>query len=221
MSVWASMEREECWQRVRVYLYTEGSQPKVSFRPADLEHGHRPHTPHRGVRAWLERKLAHYKASWENARSPVVERLRAVWDWLHRWTYPDETFLVRLRSATSVEIAHDLESHGHAAKAWARYLKSRQRRHAMWFAFNVAVAPFTIVLAPLPGPNLIGYWFAYRAVHHGLIVVGLWRVRAGQVSATFHEADVEASRPDKNESEARGGEPAPADSVDAPAGSGS
>ncbi len=34
------------------------------------------------------------------------------------------------------------------------------------------VAPLTVLLAPLPGPNLIGYWFAYRAVHHGLILHG-------------------------------------------------
>jgi hypothetical protein len=53
----------------------------------------------------------------------------------------------------------------------------------------VLVAPLTVVLAPLPGPNLVGYWFVYRAVHHGLILTGLGRARRGLIDMTFRPDD--------------------------------
>ena len=41
--------------------------------------------------------------------------------------------------------------------------------------------PVVAILAILPGPNLIGYWFTYRAIHHCLIVLGIRRARRGKV----------------------------------------
>ena len=38
----------------------------------------------------------------------------------------------------------------------------------------------------LPGPNLIGYWFAYRAIHHPLIVWGIRRVRRNAIPTELH-----------------------------------
>ena len=43
--------------------------------------------------------------------------------------------------------------------------------------FNGSIAPLPLMLWVLPGPNLIGYWFAYRAIHHLLVVWGIRRVR--------------------------------------------
>jgi hypothetical protein len=50
---------------------------------------------------------------------------------------------------------------------------------------NGTIAPFTIVLALLPGPNVIGYWFLYRAIHHMLVVWGIGRVRRAVVVTEY------------------------------------
>ena len=44
----------------------------------------------------------------------------------------------------------------------------------------------SLVLWILPGPNLIGYWFAYRAIHHLLVVWGIRRVRRDVIPTELH-----------------------------------
>jgi hypothetical protein len=52
---------------------------------------------------------------------------------------------------------------------------------------NAIVAPpGLLILWLLPGPNVIGYWFAYRAIHHALIVWGIRRLRRGGVPIELH-----------------------------------
>lgn len=178
---------------MKVYLHSENERPRVSFRAEDLEHAQGEHVHHEGLRGWFERKAAHYKTAWRTSESAVVQRLRVAWDWLHRRTYPDEPLLAHLRSVPSVEVAHaPALERDDAVKLWETYLASRQRRHGAWFAVNLLISPLTVLLAPLPGPNLIGYWFAYRAFHHGLILAGLRKAKTGRVPATFHEADQSA-----------------------------
>ena len=53
-------------------------------------------------------------------------------------------------------------------------------------SLNTLIAPFTVLFAILPGPNVIGYWFAYRAIHHTLIVWGLRRVRTARIPIELH-----------------------------------
>lgn len=175
---------------MRVYLRSENDRPRVSFRHEDLDRAMAERPPHHGVRGWFERKAAHYKTTWHHSGSAVVRGARGVWDWLQRQTYSDEPLLAHLRLLPSVEVAHAPSlGEDDAAKLWENYLTARQRRHAAWFAVNVLVSPLTVLLAPLPGPNLIGYWFAYRAFHHGLILAGVRKAKAGRVPATFHEAE--------------------------------
>jgi hypothetical protein len=47
---------------------------------------------------------------------------------------------------------------------------------------NAILAPFTWLLAILPGPNVVGYWFTYRAIHHALIVLGIRRVQGDRAT---------------------------------------
>ncbi|MDR3639529.1 MAG: hypothetical protein P4L84_37355 [Isosphaeraceae bacterium] len=168
----------------------------MSFRLEDLEREEAPLLSHQGLRGWVERWTNHYKTSWRTAEGPLIRGLRGIWEWLHRRTYDDEPLLSHLRSAAGVEIAHPQSlASDDAVKLWKVYLSSRQWRHGLWFALNVVVSPITVILAPLPGPNLIGYWFIYRAFHHGLILVGLRKVQRGYVQATFHSAEACASEP--------------------------
>jgi hypothetical protein len=50
---------------------------------------------------------------------------------------------------------------------------------------NILILPLSVLLAPLPGPNIIGYWFLYRAVCHVLALLGIRKARAGTAPETF------------------------------------
>ncbi len=69
---------------------------------------------------------------------------------------------------------------------WADYLKRQGRRHLLWLIVNGVIAPFSALFAILPGPNLIGYWFAYRAIHHSLVVWGIRRVQRNKIPTELH-----------------------------------
>ncbi len=113
--------------------------------------------------------------------------MRRAWDWLHSLTRPDETMLARLRSARRIELFHPATRRGSdVSAAWRRYLNYQWRRHLFWMSINGAISPFAFLLFVLPGPNLIGYWFAYRAIHHLLVVWGIRQVWLDRVSTELH-----------------------------------
>jgi hypothetical protein len=135
-----------------------------------------------GVWGWLHERYDRLKSAWEQSETRVAVWTHRAWDWMHSWAHPDESMLVRLRSAHRVDLHHPASRTGAEVCAlWRDYLNHRWWRHLLWLSLNAIIAPFTVVLAPLPGPNVIGYWFAYRAVHHALIVWGIRRVRRGQL----------------------------------------
>ena len=95
--------------------------------------------------------------------------------------------LVRLRSARRIDLNHPASRPADEVRTlWGAYLTHRWWRHLLWMTLNGLIAPFTVVFAVLPGPNVIGYWFAYRAIHHTLIVWGLRRVRNGRIPVDLH-----------------------------------
>ncbi len=113
--------------------------------------------------------------------------MKRLWNWLHSWTHPDEAMLARLWSARRVDLHYPATRPGNEVQTtWRDYLKTQQRRHLVWLTVNGAVSPFALALAPLPGPNLIGYWFAYRAIHHLLVVWGIRRVRYEKIPTELH-----------------------------------
>lgn len=143
-----------------------------------------------GLRARVGARLHRLKLAWKHSESQAARWTRATWDWLQRHTHPDETLLARLRSVRVVEIYHpDALNAGEVEAVWSEFLTRARRRHWPWFLVNLVVAPLTVVLGPLPGPNLIFYWFAYRAVHHGLILRGLRRARTGHVATVLRPTD--------------------------------
>jgi len=140
-----------------------------------------------GQSSWLLDRYERLKAAWERSEARVAVWTRQAWNWLHSWTHPDESMLVRLRSARRIELHHPASRHSaEVAVLWRDYLNHRWWRHLLWLSVNSVVAPFTLLLAPLPGPNVIGYWFTYRAIHHALVVWGIRRVRRGRIPIDFH-----------------------------------
>lgn len=153
----------------RCLFYSEGPET-----PAEDE-GARAAT-REGVRGWLEAKYQGLQASLSGAESGVGLRVRRAWEWLQRRTAPDEAMLRSLRNAEAVHLYHPAAMEaGEALDSWTDYLGSRSRRHLLWLALNAIVTPLTVLLAPLPGPNVIGYWFLYRAICHLLALLGVRR----------------------------------------------
>jgi hypothetical protein len=178
---------------VRLDLHCEPDGPRISCPAEELSRHDRAVPRHRGWLGRLERRLARGAERWQQSDGVWTRRLRTVWRRLQHYTYADEPALVRLRTAERLEIAHaaSLPS-AEAAVQWEALVAARRRRHRAWFAFNLAISPLTVLLAPLPGPNLVGYWFAYRAVRHGLILSGLRKLSRGKVAVSFRPATVPA-----------------------------
>jgi hypothetical protein len=116
--------------------------------------------------------------------------MKRAWDWLERRMHPDEPLLAALRSAPTIEVHHASSLASTDARTlWSCYLRGRMRRHLLWLVFDGALAPLTVLLAPLPGPNLIGYWFAYRALRQLLMLLGIRRASSGRVETMFHPVE--------------------------------
>ena len=161
---------------------------------------------HGRLRGWFEGKLKHWAHSWRESRGGLARRMRGLWEWLERRKYHDEADLARLRHAGSLEVHHPAGlSEDDARLLWETYLSQRRRRHLSWFLANAVVSPLTLLLAPLPGPNLVGYWFAYRSVHHLLILAGLRKVRAGTFPTRFHPEGHSHTKGDGGSPEPPGG----------------
>lgn len=176
---------------LNVYLLTIASDQPV-FHSEVIVLAESP--VHTGLRGWAEGRLRRLEERWTHSRGAAARWGRAIWSWLHSRTHPDEPLLARLRSAGTITLHHPASMDADVAgDVWARFLDGGWRRHLPWFIVNTLVAPLTIVLVPIPGPNLIGYWVAYRAIHQLLILVGIRRVRRGRVETTF--SSVEALNP--------------------------
>jgi hypothetical protein len=171
---------------VKVYLlHTDDG--RHLFYWEGREQAHADHPPSPGIRGWFDRKAAALKEAWSHSEHGLVAKVRHVWHWLERKTDADEPMLSHLRIAPTIEVHHPSSMSSETARQlWSDYLTSRRRRHLPWLGVNALISPLTVVLAPLPGPNVVGYWFAYRAVRNLLAVLGLRRARRADVDVTFH-----------------------------------
>ncbi len=142
--------------------------------------------PRQGIRGWAERRYKSLQAVLTESEKGVGLRVRRIWEWLQKRIPPDEPMLRALRGVRAVEIHHPLTfTEEETLALWNVYLKSRQGRHMFWFIVNALFSPLTLLLAPLPGPNVIGYWFVYRAVCHLFARTGARNARSEQVSTKF------------------------------------
>ena len=85
-----------------------------------------------------------------------------------------------------------------------RTLAADFNRHRWWLAVNALAGAGSLVLMPLPGPNVIGFYFAFRIVGHFLSVRGArqgldvvtWRLEESPVLAELCSA-VELPPPER------------------------
>lgn len=116
---------------------------------------------------------------------------RRLLGYLSRRTAPDEPLLRGLRRAETIVIHHPARMPARQARDhWRHYLARRSRAALIaslgdWIAATVCV-PLVIV----PGPNVLGLWFLYRAVTQVLAIRGIWRVQSRSVPIEFHAEEV-------------------------------
>jgi hypothetical protein len=102
--------------------------------------------------------------------------------WLGGRIGTDEALLRRLRTASEVCLHHPPSTAStQACQAWQAFLARGRRRHLVWLVVDGLAAPLTVVLAPLPGPNLVGYWVVFRAACHWLAWRGASRGARGRM----------------------------------------
>lgn len=123
-------------------------------------------------------------------------RLKRIRDWLDRRVQPDEGMLESLRNASSIVVEYpDDQPEPEARERWTAYLRDRQIYHLRRLFASLILGPICVlVLTPLPGPNVVGYWFVWRAFRHGMILRGLRRATVGGIPTTF-EAEPSLTRP--------------------------
>jgi len=170
--------------RRRCFFYANESEPPDHEQEGDAASGARG----AGWRGRLRDRWHRLRSVWEHSEAPAVRWTRRAWDWMHSWVHPDEVMLSRLRSAHRIELYHPASRGAEEVRElWDAYLRHRWWRHLLWMSTNALAAPPALALLwPLPGPNVIGYWFAYRAIHHALIFRGIRRVRSGRVEVVLH-----------------------------------
>ena len=157
----------------RCFFYADESEPEREEGDGPGTAG--PAAP--GLWGRLHEQSERLKSAWEHSEARVAVWTRRAWAWMHSWAHPDESMLARLRSARRIELHHPASrTEAEVRSLWREYLNHRWWRHTLWMSLNSIIAPFTVVLGLLPGPNVIFYWIAYRAIHHGLIVWGIRRV---------------------------------------------
>jgi Mitochondrial K+-H+ exchange-related len=142
--------------------------------------------PRSGLRGWAERRYKSLQAILTESEKGVGLRVRRIWEWLQKRIPPDEPALRALRGVRAVVLYHSPSfTEEEARTLWQAYLKSQQGRHMFWFVANAVTSPLTLVLAPLPGPNVIGYWLVYRSACHMLARLGARNARGEQVTTAF------------------------------------
>jgi hypothetical protein len=85
----------------------------------------------------------------------------------------EQRLLWNLRHETAVVAAHPQDMTFDQVLALIKgMLKRDYNRHRLWLVIDTLLLLGSAVLAPVPGPNLIAYYFAFRVVGHWLSLRG-------------------------------------------------
>lgn len=184
------------------YLLTENGKPFFYYDESE-EKRNGAKSSSTGLWGWAERKLQEIEDAKDDPNGGVTGQVGKVWAWLRSFSYPDEAMFAQFGYADEVELRYPAsKSEKDVKRAWRRYLKRRRRRHVFWGSVDAVLAPFGMLLAILPGPNVIGYWLIYRAGNNFLSYWRIRRVLKKQVPTKYkadEALDEPISRDDKGE----------------------
>ena len=152
----------------RFDLYTEPADDTAAAAPPEPT-GFWGRTIRRLLESWHDLARA---AHAERGAGASPGRLARGRDWLVRRiaeSIAEQRTLWSLRGVTSALFVHPSNlSSASAAAIRERLLTHRRRHHGWWLSANLVGVAATAILVLLPGPNLIGYYFVYRAIGHFL-----------------------------------------------------
>src|SRR5262249_17932852 len=119
-------------------------------------------------------------------------------DWAVRKTaeaIAEQRTLWTLRHSGRPSLVHpsDLSSADAAAER-DRILTAARRHHSRRLAFGLVAFAISGLLAPVPGPNLIAYYFAFRVIGHYLSWLGARRATLATWTLHAEPALVELGR---------------------------
>ena len=142
-----------------------------------------------GVQGWILRKRLAVRDYLEKAETLLGRTLNGVWVKLQRLIAPDEHLLRQLRHVQSLAIDHPARiTPAEVNSLWSNLMTRRFRTHRNWMLVDATLAVPAVLLALLPGPNLVGYWLVYRAMVHLLALLG---ARSGRTIAVKFVPHVE------------------------------
>ena len=103
---------------------------------------------------------------------PVERAKRKVLRWMAE-RLAEQRLLWRLRNVNGVVAAHPDDLASPAALDQIRKMLARDvRRHIMWLVVVGIAFVASGIVAPIPGPNILAYYFAFRLVGHFLSMRG-------------------------------------------------
>ncbi len=151
----------------RFELYTEPADDAAAAAPPPV--GFWARTLRRLLERWHDlARTAHA----QRETAALSGRLARGRDWLVRRiaeSIAEQRTLWSLRRVSSALFVHPSNlSSASAAAIRERLLTHRRRHHLWWLIANLIGVLVTAILVLLPGPNLVGYYFVYRAIGHFL-----------------------------------------------------
>jgi hypothetical protein len=160
----------------RYELYSEVPDQPPEF-PADASEGLRRRLQQRfqTVLEAIEREHDHDRGDGApaDARPGWVQRLR---NRALRWTaerVAEQRLLWHLRGQAEARIVAPDDLPATRARDLVRSMLQRDAdRHRRWLVVNAVAFVASGLLAPIPGPNLVAYYFAFRLVGHYLSIRG-------------------------------------------------
>jgi hypothetical protein len=147
------------------FFYAEPG-PELPVEPAPALSG--------SLIGWLDRKWRLWRQRLAEAESRTGRVLRSLEHRMLRFVAADEAMLRTFRTAKPEILIHP-ENFPVATilRLWRHYLAREQRRHQFWLLINLVLLPPAVLLAVLPGPNIFGFWFAFRVAGHALALAGI------------------------------------------------
>ena len=156
-----------------VYLVPVGAKRfELYSEPLDESHG-----PVRRAGIW-HRLSQRLHERWHDAvRAARRDQSSAsLWLRMREWavrrtaeTIAEQRTLWTLRHCTRAALVHPSDlSASRAAEERDRVLAAARTHHVRWFVFDTVALVVSGLLALLPGPNLIAYYFLFRLIGHFL-----------------------------------------------------
>ena len=134
--------------------------------------------PRPGLSGWLERQWTGWRNRLSQSENRIGRGVRALESSLERFVAADEAMFRAFDSDPPELLIYPARFEpAYTRHLWTRYLARERRRNAFWLAINGVLLPPALVLTILPGPNVFGFWFAFRVIGHARALIGIKRAR--------------------------------------------